>query len=99
MTVLGWAAVVLTVLHTPGHALVHLSTRQVLLLLELFKYQRKAPVLNYLVFSPSETLAGLNNLMAASNQTSVKQVFRHFGKRNLSFCSEATGQMPSEACL
>lgn len=67
LTVLGWAAVLLTVLQTPGHALVSLSIRQVLLLLELFKYQRKAPVLNCLVFSHSETSAGLNNSMAPSN--------------------------------
>lgn len=60
MTVLGWAAVVLNALHNPGHALVQLSLRQVLLLLELFKYQRKALVLNCLVFSHGETSAELS---------------------------------------
>lgn len=63
----GWAAVVLTVLPTPGHALVHLSLGQVLLLLELFKYQRKALVLNCLVFSHGETSAELSNFMAPSS--------------------------------
>lgn len=100
----GWAAAMLTVLHSPVSALIHLSVRQVLCPLELFpfKYQKKAQIiqdLNYFVFSHSETLAGLINFTAPSNQMRAKQVLHRFGKRNLSFSSVPAQQTPSEACL
>lgn len=39
MTVSGWVAAMLTVLHSPVHAPIHLTARQALLLLELFMFK------------------------------------------------------------